>query len=424
MTLGRHKNARSANLPDAMATVTSVVPGDCFVSPEAYPEMDSIIAGDRKRSLHLEHLTATLKLLELIVVYERLLVPYVPPQPVETSSVYLQKGDIVSIQSIETPRLQIAEDIKHQLAASGILFYALLPDELPDGVYSPFVYAETYIKLSREVRSVYNDMVRSNKDIVRRAGGSVNLHPERAALAEIATLLGIPYTLSEYCAYLDVPLYLSQFETIALRTAEQADSKVRRGAIDFIYTRFTDASKGELSKLSSLGLRTVFPETPIACKIISNASSVDDILRVTLQLRAEFASFRADLRQLEADIRDESVPIKTKRRRYRSLLAMAEQLWPEKERAYFKEAWEVTDLLTSVASVAGAPITTPEQLLKIVRSVPGDTFRNWFSRRKVRVLIKARRQFLNSRNHIDQVARVFALPKRHVREVVRAASAA
>jgi len=403
---------------------TTLAAGDCMVSPEAYPRIDSIVAGNQKRQLQVEHLAATLKFLELAVIYERLIVPYVPPQPIEVSQLKVKVGDIVTIQCIETPRLQIGDDIKRMLSDAGCLvFRAVAARSARWRVFT--------LRLCRRLRKALEGCAVRLSTVcsfiqrtARRSGGPLNLDPERAALTDIATILGVPYTLSEYCAYLDIPLYISDRETTALQTAEVADSRLRRGVIDFVCGRFADAARAEVRKLTLLGSRTIFPETPIASQILTHASSPGDISRVALQLRREFASFRTAMLEIENDLRSESVSLKTKRKRYQTLVALANEVWPETERAYFKEAWEVSDFLTGVAAVAGSPAVSVGELLKILKSVPKDTFKQWFARRKVRILMRSRKQFLASRDHVEHVARVFNLPKRHVRDVLRTGPAA
>lgn len=226
------------------------------------------------------------------------------------------------------------------------------------------------------------------------------------AQAHMAYWLGSPLHMAEAATYTNTPYVLGQIEERSLEGYENETFHVRKSISEVLLQSLNSGTRKEISQLTQLG-QTIFPETPIAYQIIQNANSPHDMLEVALQLREEFNSFRRHINEIEQDMTNENNSLKTRIKRMKEIEALAASLWPNSKTSFRTAAKEISESLLSLPELAEHPLpTSTAKLIAAVASLPFERLIQVYQKRKIRILLKAKNNFLNSPDLTKKLASI------------------
>jgi len=161
----------------------------------------------------------------------------------------------------------------------------------------------------------------------------------------------------------------------------------------------------------------VFPETPIAAQLLSQASSPEDLLQVALQMRDEYSSLRRSMCDLESQLCGDDITLEKKTKICRQLHAMAQELRKDPEGALRRETVDLTGLVAAIPA-AGEPLslaTTSNAVGKLM-SLPVDVLLRAIRRRRIRIMFKTKKSFLRLRSSCSMLASLFGFSASEVRK--------
>ncbi|HEX6372534.1 MAG TPA: hypothetical protein VF006_26675 [Longimicrobium sp.] len=296
------------------------------------------------------------------------------------------------------------------LKRKGILINGIFLDaSLP----SPMEYLDLFLPQSHRLRASLKGIAARIRRSEPRLGDD---QVRERARRQLASLFGEPYYLGELARELDIPYFLSPWEHASISWTEKAELKLGTGALQFLKDRLDAGAEAQLALLSELGTPVIFPSTPIAAIILDESRQPADLLTVALQLRDEYASFRRTASDLETQMNDESLSL-ARRVKIAAEIHSLGNLLGNHERGFYKETRALTGMLDDVAQAAAdisgaASMSSLPQLLGNLRAYLTGARR----RRKVRVLLRARKRFFVRPNRLAHVGQLFGVPKAVVAE--------
>ncbi len=379
------------------------------MSPLCLPATDLILTGFRKRkglkseepTVNFRALQELLEFLEFVVLSERLVisVPALSPK--------IER--IASARSLEMDfaRFRIRGDLEYETA------------QLVDTLYDAGVLVEARISGSHATADGVIDSLLPGSPVLRadlrarvKTASTHKRYSQQAiGQATLAVHIGLPLHIAYTATDARVPYVLSPAEAWDLRTLEVETTNLRSSVSTLLLERLNRGARKELEQLTALSLPAAFPETPIASRILDESTSVSTMVNTALELRREFADFRRSINEIEATIADPNASVSVRKKALRDVERMAASLWPEERTDFGKVALSVGESLMEVPDFAAAP--SPKKAVEIAGKLGKSSFESILSflrRRRVRLLLKARRTFLNSRNSSQKVSRLLDVP--------------
>jgi len=134
-----------------------------------------------------------------------------------------------------------------------------------------------------------------------------------------------------------------------------------------------------------------------------------------MQLRDQFLKFRRNMLELETELYDEDVSIGRKLKISKEIQTLAAELWPDQKKGYYKETLDITGFLVTIPN-AEVSMAGMLKLLKGSSSV--EMIMRAFRRRKIRILLKTKRQFLRTRSYKTRISSIFDVSPESVRESI------
>ncbi|MFC4708282.1 hypothetical protein [Paraburkholderia caffeinitolerans] len=387
----------------------SATPGDVLLSRWRVPYPGLILQGfsrQRRSEPEIEPyfsfkvLREFLEFLEFVVCTERIIVP-IPVFSKRTDRIVNSKRNWVdfSVFHLKGDLDLDDEAIIDRLAKAGVLHAAHI------GVGDPTAddVAARLTPTSRALQREFSKFLAIEQPR-RRA------HLPFAA-AQMAFWYGAPLHVAESASLARVPYILSHVDEKNLAGYEGELLRIRKGATELLLDRLNAGAKREISKLAELGAAVNFPETPIASMIVRNATSPSGLIDAALELRREFAEYRAQMNQLESDLTDPDVPLKRRLKRARELDLLANSLWPDERQDLRTAATSVSEAFLAIPEVIASPsVKTVKTLAEKLISLPVERVVDVYRKRRVRLLMKARRQFLHAPDLSGRLAKIFDIP--------------
>lgn len=232
------------------------------------------------------------------------------------------------------------------------------------------------------------------------------------AQAHMAARVGTPLHTAEAASLARVPYILSPHQSRDLAEYENELLRVRRTVTSVLLEKLNSGARKEVAKLSELGPVCVFPETPIASLIIQNATTPEGLVGAALQLRSEFSQFRRQMNEIEADLAKDEQSLKVRLKRMRELERLANSLWEESKTDLRANALSVSEALLAVPEAVSTPSPTSIKDLALkLAALPVDGILQLYRKRKIRLLLKAKRGFLKGQNSTRRIAQIFGVPE-------------
>lgn len=395
--------------PQHSHSVLQASPGDVLFSRLRIPYPGLILQGFTRRHrdepeiepfVSFKQLQYLLEFLEFVVLTERLIVP-VPEFSKRTQklvssrrhwidfAIFYAAGDL----PLDT------EDVVEKLTSAGVLHQCgiAVGDPTADDV------AARLLPTSKSLQDQF-------KTFLQRATADGVPDPFSYATSSMAYWAGAPLHVAEAAGAAKVPYVLGHHEERYLQGFENENLRTRKSVAELMLERLNGGARKELEQISQLGVLTTFPETPIASLILQRATSPAGLLDAAIELRSEFASYRKHMNQIEHDLANESQSLKVRLKRAKELERLASSLWAGSKTDLKASAIGVSEALFTLPEVVGDPTaSTLKGLASKIAALPVDAILDLYRKRKVRLLLKAKRSFLRGGDQAANIARVLSV---------------
>ena len=386
--------------------VLSALPGDVLFSRQRVPYPGLILQGFARQHRHepeiepfvsFRQLQNLLEFLEFVVLTERLIVP-VPAFSKRTQKLASSRRHWVDFAIFHaTGDLQLnTEGIVEKLTRAGVLFECAIAvgDPTADDV------AGRLLPTSKSLQSQFSTFLQHATEI------EVS-DPFAHATASMAYWVGAPLLVAESAGVAKVPYVLGHHEELNLQGFDRENLKTRSSVAKLMLDRLNGGARKELAQIAQLGVLTTFPETPIASLILQRATSPAGLVDAAIELRAEFAPYRRQMNQIEHDLANENQSLSIRLKRVKEIELLASSLWAGSKTDLRASAIGVSEALFALPGVIADPSTsTLKGLVSKIAAMPVDAILDLYRKRKIRLLLKAKRSFLHGSDQITNVARV------------------
>jgi len=403
LQLSKNRDIQSRGAPEVLEVAT----GDVLFSQHAVPIPETILQGFRAMPeiglqedpvFSFEVLGMLLEFLELVVITERLIVPV--PTLTQNTITFLENPKTETEFALyhRAGDLKFSEqDIKNKLVGAGVMFFA----PLSFGGSSAEEVVAKLMPSSKALQDSHSEYLNEHK---RKKEG------EALAAALTTYFYGVPLHISEASRVAKVPYVLAPHETFALKPFESELRESRKLTTQVLLNHLNTGAREKILELQKLSGDVVFPETPIASLILQNANSPEQLVDVALQLRDVFAPFRRAVNQLEADLLDPNLSLKVRLKRGREIEKLARDLWGESKTDLRATAICVSDVIGEIPEVSLSP--SPAKVAEVVKklvALPIEKLVETYTKRKIRLMLKAKKDFLNSSDATARLARIFGI---------------
>lgn len=398
----------SDNLEETARVELTSAPGDVFLSHEALPYPGAILLGFRERRhgpqlepfIDFHKIQNLLEFLEHVVLCERLVIPVPRYSRRSEKLIYGRKTWIDYAVFCLTGDLDFTtERLAERLESAGVLAHAEVHVGEPtaDDLVATLLPRSPWMQ-GRFAHYLSSKLVSDHRDKFA------------AVQAHMAARIGAPLHTAVAAGLVGTPFILSDRESKEIAGYERESLRIRKSVTQILLDRLNRGARREVEKLADLGPVSIFPETPIARLIVRDATSPDGLVEAALELRQEFSSFRRAMNQIESDLSLGNLPLSIRLKRLRELDRLADSLWKESK----------TDLRTSALSVSEALVAIPENLItpspdsigelaNKLLALPLERLVDIYRRRKVRLLLKAKRSFLAGNDSTTKLAKIFGV---------------
>jgi hypothetical protein len=385
--------------------------GDFLLSKKLIPNPDHIFLPNQsgKKEFVVGILDKYLKFLELLVFNERIL---------GTTFSTFTEGEAKDIGDINLEEYLytrfyltepvMEEKILKQLIDKGIFFYV----NIHTSNLSPRGIVRDYLNISPQLKELLQKEINFKRPIFKK-------NAELVAHIALAEDVGVPLCISELAKQNGLPFALGKDESEAIKEFESAEVGLRIGVLNNIKEKMDYGARQELLRIKSLGINTIYPETPIAWQIIRDSSKLDDFLPVALQLRDEYKKFRQTMLKIEDELFSDDITLKRKRQLVKELDTMAAEIWNRQEDTTQRTAQEFSSLLDLALNEAtNLSLSNFPKLLGYILGKPTEILVSKLHQRKIKVVLSSKKQFLSSSKWVDKLSEIFYLPKNEVKEQI------
>ncbi|TXN34990.1 hypothetical protein FVB32_10355 [Flagellimonas hymeniacidonis] len=380
--------------------------GDIMLSPEMLPWADAIVTTSAKNQLFDSTLLKRyLDFLELVVLNNRLLISYKPktdlsarvddeliPPPLYSFKV---KGD-----------LNLDENMTNFLDKQGIL----LSGRLPACKYKDDLEViEKYLPYNKDLKQYYSKA----QEVVFRQYSKIRdkevVH--QLTLIQMGEDIGNTLYLNEAFKQFELPYILAEENTYLIETIEENERKTQTGVINYLKKSLNDGALKEVERLATIGGSTVFPYTPIASEIVMNSNNPEDFLKVAMELRTSYKKFREEMVEIEKMLFDSELSLKKKLKLVKTIEGLANELWSNHTNGFRKSTIEISGLSDILEPMTYA---SSAGLVKKILEYPTDLILSHLRKRKVRVMLNSKKNFLSSKDLTQKLTTIFHLPKQDI----------
>lgn len=381
-------------------------PGDLLLTQHAFPLADYIVQASEQRELFFfpYFVEQLLQFLECVVLYDRLVIGTCQVESEHAEKVL--RGDVFErwapgqIISEHYPVAQLGDLTYDRLKTTGILAEELV--RLPIASRDLF---DRQFASSIVLREKVDDL----EERLRTEERDPELRHELAVLLAWADV-GRPLYLAEAARTAGVSHHLAWWEADQIATVEKNERQIFKSVVSRLADRLADGARAEFQRIESLGGRTLFPETPVAWEIISNASSAENLLDVALQLRDEYRAFRRHVQTLESELRSDDITAGKKVKIVADLDRVVADMWPSERRGLRREFIDAVSIAAALPAQLPSSIPSVAGTIRSLLSQPVDLLLRAFRNRRYRVMFRAKRRLLKGKHSVPQLAKVFGLP--------------
>lgn len=394
--------------------------GDILLTTHALPHGGILFWKDFNKKegyqISIRNLRDYLKLLELIILNERVIVGAFPGFEESITADEYDNEDVKNAMGDYTdwyrlvPTLDLKKDLRNRVKNSGIFVEAVVYDKtllLPDEL------VKRYIKVDEGLKALFEN----HCEDIRKGYKIKDELAERVALSVLFTNYGGPLYISEFCRLAGIPYWLSEHEEKILRNQINMENTTKSQVVGAIKEKLDIGARDYLEKLEKFGVTTIFPETPIASNIIQEANKPEDINKVALQMREEFKKLRNYMNEMQEEMLKEETSVDKKIKIYKEIEMLCNEIWPKKGEGWKTIFNSISGFLNVAIEGSIMPsVGTTKGIVEYLVNQPYELLIRAMKRRKLRVLLEAEKNFLRSNNWSDKIAKIFGLTSEEVRQ--------
>ena len=369
--------------------------------------------------IRIDSLRNYLKLLELLVLFERVIVGEFPTiverftvNETNDEKVKMALDDYSVLYRI-VPALDLGKDLRDRTKEKGIIVDAVLENKQ---LQPPIELVARYMNIDKYLE---NESRERSSDIKRH----YELDDRLAARITVATLAldyGGPLYISEFCRLAGIAYWLSGTEERMLANLQRLEYSTRTQVIGAFKESLDIGARKELENIEKLGVNTIFPESPIASSIIMESNHPEDLNIVALQMRDKFSNLRCYMNEIQKEILNEDVSLEKKIKLSKEIEKMRNELWKEKHQGWETILNQTTSLIHTVIGASTMPtVYSLPNIVLFLLGQPYASIRGAIRKRKIRVLLESKRDFLRSKNCIGKIASIFGITDADVRGALR-----
>ena len=382
-------------------------PGDLIISQEALPspanivELPHFVESLGYPLFNVEELNLYLNFLEAIVINDKIFSAVAFKYSDYTNEQYWLPCSFGALP-------ELREQFKNELEDK-ILFKGSLPLKKPLHVFfTPFL--SQLPSLWSKIEGVSDiDYFLKNPDSQK----------SNESFWRLLQLYADPLYISEFAFKLNIPYYLSNHEVKNIELFEELERLTYKNVKQYLYQKLNDNSRKELHKLEQFGEKTIYPETPIAWLIIRDSIYPEDLLKVALQYRIKFKKFREAMISMDNELTSQTTSLEKKLKILKEIEFIAQSFWGKEDGVKMKIASELPNLIGSAAeTVSCFSISSSMSLLNSIISMPIDLLLNSLRKKKIRVILKAKKDFLKSRNWVQKLSSLFSINETIIKECI------
>lgn len=369
--------------------------------------------------IFIDNLRDYLKLLELLVLFERVIVGEFPTiverftvNETNSEKVKMALEDYSLLYRL-APALELGEDLKNRTEEKGIIVDAVLENKQ---LQSPSELVQRYMNVDKHLEDKFEERCTE----IKRGYKLDDRLAARVAETTLAMDYGGPLYISEFCRLAGIAYWLDEEEEKMLANLQILESSTRTQVIGALKESLDIGARKELETIEKLGVNTIFPESPIASSIIMESNRPEDLNIVALQMRDKFSNLRCYMNEIQKEILNEDVSLEKKIKLSKEIETMRNELWKEKHQGWETILNQTTSLIHTVIGASTMPIvySLPDIVLFLLGQ-PYASIRGAIRKRKIRVLLESKRDFLRSKNCIGKIASIFGITDADVREALR-----
>jgi len=279
-------------------------------------------------------------------------------------------------------------------------------------VIPPDQMIDKYLPIDQALQKEYKRYIESS---TKYFGVSTNV-ASNISHTILALTYGSALYVSECCRGASIPYWLRLKEEEMLTSNIQIENALKSSVMDAIKTGLDAGAKKQLQELYKIGVRTVFPRTPIASIIIENSSKPEDINTVALQLRDEYKQIRNYIHQIQEELLNEEASLEKKIKINKELQGLCSELWLEQKEGWRTVIEPATGFLSlSIESATAPTIQTVPKAVDYILKQPYELTIRAMRRRKLRVLLEAKKSFLRSKHWSQKLAHIFGISEEDIR---------
>ncbi|MBW9051051.1 hypothetical protein [Rhizobium mesosinicum] len=362
--------------------------GKIILSDFSFPSADAVY-DDRSRTISKQFLREYLSYLEVLVLYDKLLVvkqPYVvtaedyedKSSPIHTGFAYFDyAGDANLRESLDKLRAQESWIINTTF-------------DLPDVEFQPTAYAAQTLALFG----------------INKSDDGHMLHA--ADLYEAVFRLGQPYAAFEVARHFSLPFYGPKIEYHPLVLQMEKDVTVAERHIAHHFKKHLDAGAAAvLSELQKYQETISFSASPIGALILTKATKPAEMLTVALDLRDTYEPFRKHCQELENALFSPDTSPRDKLKIVAEINRILEKLWGRGEGGIERHIKSSANLV-DYAIDASEGVFSAKKSIELLVSAPVKHVIDRIRDRKYRLLFDAKNSFLKQKSVEQAVAKLFS----------------
>lgn len=401
------------------ARLRSLVAGAVILPDGFDTQADQVVVdwrgptGSPQPNFNAARLVDFLSFLELAVFHERLLyVSFAFTTPLGREILTDEVLRFTGARMRLGGRFPISADTDRRLEDAGVI----VRRQIPRPIESPRELLSRYASLSPTLREVLestppqflrdtlpplDDNQRQEFTFFR----AMSECGEALVVSEFARSTGTPY----HCA-----------DTLELRLIDESEAATRASVLSMLHNHLDEGARAEAVRLTELGAVCEFPQTPVAAQIVQDSKTPDDLVQTCLSLRDEWGPFRREMISVEKRLLAEDMTLERRLKLLDDLEAAAAGIWKRPQEGGLRQhIREISGLVPALTSAAALP--TPAGVsgtLAAVLGMPVDSLLQAMRRRKLRVVHRAKKRFLQSAGLVSHLARMFEVPKETVRDSI------
>lgn len=361
--------------------------GKIILANFSFPSADAIYS-QKNNSVSRQFLREYLSFLEVVVIYEELLVVNQPYW--------------VTKEEYNNPKSPIHLGFGHfDFAGDANLYDKIIELRSSESWIKDTLFDLPGIEVDPTVYAAQTRAILSKKET------ELEHPPHVEDLLDEIFHRGQAFAAFQIAQELSMPFYgpKVEYHPLVLKK-EEATTKVQKNVISIMKERLDLGAKAILKEISKYNNQLQFNTSPIAALIIEKSNRPQDMLTVALDLRNKYEPFRQSTKDLEATFYSSDVSIQEKMKAITEIERVMDKVWGKNNGGldrYIKSSGSLVDYALNFHDESFSVKKATDALISAPVELTIEKIRN----RKYRLLFDARDNFLKQPSVKNKIAKLF-----------------